>query len=418
MKQKKNLSFINHLLKYKTIKWFTFIELIIAITIIAILSVIWFVSYNWHISSSRDSTRKTELSDIYTLLDWYKIKSALPIPNKKIEIYSSWILIWFQWYLSDSIMKKIWFKWTGKDPLDENYYTYYLTKNLRTPWVMGFLENNPKDWSSINSTYYTFVPQVNATDYSERFPILFWKKLWILIDDTNTPIQEIVSLQATWKIELSTLTPNYIAYFDNSTSISNSWTSLDVLYWTTTTWIIWNSCDQYIEEYNWEMLRSGYYLINSSTWTYEEYCDMSWTSWTWTTRIAICSWNLPSNTYATNWNTFIQTYDWVEWLPDTIVWSHTWTSCTFDCNDTHSWSWALNTCIQKINWVCWADHMKNIITPPVSLCSLWDPTPLSQPTPWAWPRTWDCNGRYWWTNISCKTTNYCMVWWMFPCSIF
>lgn len=418
MSHKKNISFINQLLKYKTKKWFTFIELIVAITILTILSVLWFVSYKSHISSSRDAARTSELSDIYTLLDWQKIKSVLPIPDKKIDIYSSWILLWYQWYLSDNIIKKIWFKWTWKDPIDDVFYTYYLTKDLRSPWVLGFLENNPKNDSFINNKYYSFINKTYAVDYTDRYPVIFWKKLWILIDENNSPIQENATLQQTWALELSTLTANYIAYFDEKTSISNSGFSLDVLYWTTTTWMIWTSCEQYIEEFNWEILRSWYYLINSSTWIYEIYCDMTWTSWTGTTRIAICSGSLPPNTYAINWNTFIQTYDWIDWLPDSITWSHTWTSCVYECLDTHSWSWALNTCVQKINWVCWSDHMQNLITPPVSLCALWNPSAVTQPTPWTWPWVWTCNWINWWTTASCKTTDYCMVWWFFPCTIY
>lgn len=253
---------------------FTFIELIISITILAILSMLWFISYNSYISVSRDSIRRSELSDIYTLLDSYKIKSPLPIPDDKIDIYSSWVLIWFQWYLSNSITTKIGFKWTGKDPLDQIYYTYYLTKNLRNSWVMWFLENNPNTSSYLNFQNYSLVSKVYAIDYSERYPIIFWKKLWMILDENNAPIQENTVLQSTWKIDLSVLSSEYTAYLDSKISISNSVYSMEVLYWTALTWIIWNSCEQYIEENNWELLRSGYYLINSNTWTFEQYCNM------------------------------------------------------------------------------------------------------------------------------------------------
>ncbi len=55
-------------------KAFTFVELVIVISIVAILSVIWFSTYTWYLSNSRDVTRKTETSDIYSLLDSYKTK--------------------------------------------------------------------------------------------------------------------------------------------------------------------------------------------------------------------------------------------------------------------------------------------------------------------------------------------------------
>jgi prepilin-type N-terminal cleavage/methylation domain-containing protein len=384
-------------------KGFTLIELIIVITIIAILSTIWYVSYNSYISNSRDSIRKSELSDIYTLLDSYKIKAQLPVPDQKIDLYSSWMLIWFQWYLSNSIITKIWFKWNWKDPLDNIYYTYFLTKDMRNPWVMWFLEDNSVTWN------FWLTSKIYAVDYTERYPIIFWRKLGILVDENNTPIQEIPEIQASWSIELNTLTLDYTAFFDNTTSISNAWHDMNVLYGTTTTWIIWNSCEQYVEEYNSEILRSWYYLINSSTWTTEVYCEMGNS----TTRIATCSWTMLANTYPTNWNTYIQTYSWTTWIPDSISWSYSWTTCWFDCLDTHTWSGTLNTCLQKINWVCWSATSQNIITQPISwLCAWWNPSTIS----WKWPSTWTCNWINWWTDSPpCSTTTYCMWWWMVPC---
>jgi prepilin-type N-terminal cleavage/methylation domain-containing protein len=409
--KKKNTNFTKFLdiKHYKLIynKGFTLIELIIVITIIAILSTIWFISYTSYLLNSRDSTRKSELSDIYTLLDSYKINAPLSVPNNKIDLYSSWFLIWFQWYLSDDILLKIWFNWTWKDPLDQVYYTYFLTKDFRNPWIMWFLENDSLAWN-LWITYKTY-----AVDYTERYPIIIWKKLGILLDENNTPIQEIPEIQASWSLELSTLTWDYTAFFDNKTSISNSLYSMDVLYWTTTTWIIWNSCEQYVEEYNSEILRSWIYLINSSTWTTEVYCDMSSTTWSWEdTRIITCSWNMLANTYPTNWNTYIQTYDWINWNPDSITWSYSWTTCWFNCLDTHTWSSTLNTCLQKINWVCWSATLQNIITQPISwLCAWWNPSIIS----WIWPSTWTCNWINWWTDDNCSTTRYCMWWWIVPC---
>ena len=404
-------------MKHKKMQyWFTFIELIIAITIIAILSVLWFMSYSSHLSSSRDSIRKSELSDIYSMMDSYKIKAPLMLPDKRIDIYSSWILLWFQWYLSNSILSNIWFKGTWKDPLDNVFYTYFLTKDFRNEWLLGFLENDDKNESYLNSNGFWVISQANAIDYTGRVPIIVWKKLGILLDDNNTPIQENPVLQATWKIELSTLTSNYVVYFDDKTSISNTTYSMDVIYGTSVTWIIWNSCDQYIEENNWEFMRSWYYLINSSTWITETYCNMWTTTWSWIlTRIATCSWIMPSSSYATKWNTYLQTYDWTNWLPivswaeNQIVW------CDFNCNSDYTWSGAINTCLQKINWMCWSSNWLNIITNPVTwLCSLWNASAVT----WPWPSTWTCNWINWWTTASCSTTTYCMIWGMFPCNIY
>ncbi|MFA5917523.1 MAG: prepilin-type N-terminal cleavage/methylation domain-containing protein [Candidatus Gracilibacteria bacterium] len=404
--KKKNTKFSNFLdiKHYKLIynKGFTLIELIIVVTIIAILSTIGYISYRSYLLNSRDSIRKSELSDIYTLLDSYKIKAQLSVPDNKIDLYSSGFLIGFQGNLSKDILLKIGFKGTGKDPLDQVYYTYFLTKDLRNPGVMGFLENNSVtgNFGVISKTY--------AVDYSERYPIIFGKKLGILVDENNTPIQAIPEIQASGSLELSTLTSDYTAFFDNSTSISNSLYSMDILYGTTTVGIIGNSCEQYIEEYDGEILRSGYYLINTSTGTTEIYCDMSNS----VTKIATCSGTMLANTYPTNGNTYIQTFDGTNWNPDSISWSYSGTICGFNCLDTHTWSGALNECLQKINGVCGSATLLNITTEPISgLCAGGDPSTISG----IWPSTWTCNGRNGGTDDNCSTTRYCMGGGMTPC---
>jgi len=295
----------------------------------------------------------------------------------------------------------LWFKWTWKDPVDEIFYTYYLTKDLRNTWVMWFLENNPNESSYINSNDYTFFQKVFAIDYSDRYPILFWKKVWILLDENKIPIQENQVLQSTWKLEISTITSNYVAYLDNKTNISNSLYSMEVLYGTALTWIIWNDCEQYIEESNWAPLISWMYLINSNTWTYEKYCDMWSTTWSWVdTRISTCSWNLPSNSYASNWDTYIQRYNWTDWTPE-LSWAETqliW--CDFDCNNNYTWSWSINSCLQNINWVCWITNWSYVTSAPTTLlCKWWtETTPI-----WSLPWTRSCLAINWWINASCWT---------------
>jgi type II secretory pathway pseudopilin PulG len=410
MKNNKKYNLFNNFFKIIiSKKWFTFIELIIAITILAILSVIWFISYNSHLSTSRDTVRKSDLSEIYSLLDYYKIKAPLIVPDKKIEIYSNWTLLWYQWYLSDNIISNIWFKWSGKDPIDDIFYTYYLTSDYRNTWVMAFLENNPNQLSYVNSA---FLPKIYAIDYSDRYPIVFWKKIWILLDENKIPIQENASLQSTWKLEISTITSDYTAYIDNKTSISNSWYTMEVLYWTVLTWIVWNDCDQYIKESNWAPLISWMYLINSNTWIYEKYCDMWTTSWSWVnTRIANCSWSLPSNSYAINWNTYIQRYNWTTWIPE-LSWAENqliW--CDFDCNNNYSWSWSINSCLQISNWVCWSSNWIATLVAPISnLCSLWTSTSVISNI---WDYTWSCNWINDWTNSICNAQRIYIVSWNF-----
>lgn len=389
--------------KKNKISWFTFIELIIAITIIAFLSVLWFISYSWHISKSRDSNRKTELSDIYSMLDLYKTKSLLPIPDKRIDIYSSWILLWSQWYLSNDILRKIWYKWSWKDPLDNTFYTYYLTQDLRNQWLLWFLENEE------NSTSLNLVNKTYAIDYKNRFPVIYWKKLWILVNKDNIPIQELSQFTINGTLEINTLPSDFIAFFNNKTSVVNSVWELDWLYGTNIVWILWNSCEQYIEESDWIMLRSGYYLINSGTWVYRQLCDMSSTSGSWTSvRSMTCTWSLPINSFATKWNTYLQYFNWIDWWTE-LTWNITWTTwCDFDCNTWYWWSWSINSCLQITNWYCWFPNWFRAPPTPTPACIIWNASLLV----WSWPWSWDCEWENWWSTANCSTlvSNTCMAW--------
>lgn len=375
-------------------KAFSLAELIIVITIIIILSAIGVVSYNWYVSNSRDANRKTELSDIYSFLEAYKLKNILPTPYKKIDIYSSWELIWYQWLVWENILKIIWYKWLWKDPLDESYYIYYLNSSLRFPWVMGFLENHNYLTSISNKAF--------ANDYTNRYPIIYWKDLWLILDSQKNPINTINS----WNIELNNLTWDYIVYFDNETYINkNSWYDLNVLYWTSITWIIWNSCEEYVIE-NWNIpLRNWVYLINSNTWLYQTYCNI----WPTFTDIWFCNWNPPENSEKTSPDFFdIEVY----WS-DSINRTHLWEVCWFKCKNTYTWESSEWKCIKPNDWVCWNDSGENLYTTPINLCYFWNPSPVE----WLWPSKWYCIWEYWWVSEQCETTIYCMAWWWAWCIV-
>ncbi len=78
-------------------KAFTLVELIVVITILAILGTIWFVSYTWFMSTARDSNRLTQLEWIHNWLESYKTRWKLPLPDDSVTIYASWTIIWYQW---------------------------------------------------------------------------------------------------------------------------------------------------------------------------------------------------------------------------------------------------------------------------------------------------------------------------------
>ena len=82
------------------VKAFTLVELIVVITILAILWTIAFLSLQWYSQSARDSVRVSDIKNIEKWLWVMLVKSwILPTPDDtKVNIMASWTLVWIQGY--------------------------------------------------------------------------------------------------------------------------------------------------------------------------------------------------------------------------------------------------------------------------------------------------------------------------------
>ena len=119
---------------------FTFVELMVSVTIISILSTVWFMWFTSYLSSSRDTSRSAQLVQIYDGLINRSLTKTLPMPDDYIEIIYSWETIWYQWYAWEKVLLVLGLSEDTIDPKDNTYYSYYLTKNKKYSQVMGFLE--------------------------------------------------------------------------------------------------------------------------------------------------------------------------------------------------------------------------------------------------------------------------------------
>lgn len=173
---------------------FTLVELIVVVTILAILSMVGFISYSNYLSNARDSNRISQLKNIANALEVYRTKNRLPIAEDYIEISSGNQIIWYQWYLWKSVLHLLDYSQDGRDPLDNSYFTYYVTQNKRYYQLMAFLENQ-----FTNAEILTHSVQA-AQDYSQRYPVVYGSKLGIFTDKNNTPIQEVSALWYTLDI--------------------------------------------------------------------------------------------------------------------------------------------------------------------------------------------------------------------------
>ena len=115
---------------------------------------------------------------------------------------------------------------------------------------------------------------VNAIDYSKRYPTVYWKKLWILTDTDNTPIQEIEDIKTNW-LDISTTLYNYIARLKDSEEIIE-WT------WSVLAWISPIASCKRLFEIGWKRDNWVYKINPAWTWELEVYCDMTTDWWGWT----------------------------------------------------------------------------------------------------------------------------------------
>lgn len=276
----------------KNKQWFTFVELIIVITIISILWTIWFMSYNWYISQSRDASRVSQITSIYKALESYRTKWFLPFPAQKVTIFASWAVIAYQWYAWEDVLNSIWYQDEWKDPKDEVYFTYYLTKDLRRAELMTFLEDEVE-------VSYNIVNKANAFDYSWRIPKVYGNKLWILLESwTNAPIQEIPSIVLSG-LDIVKTTSNFVAYISDDYKVSWTWSVLSQINPNT-------NCKRILETWwsNWDWN----YTINPTWINVQVYCDMTTDWWWWTLvhkttdNLTDLTWSLDTTEWVPSWN--------------------------------------------------------------------------------------------------------------------
>jgi len=95
--------------KEKKQKAFTLVELIVVITILAILWTISFISLQWYSANSRDSVRMSDLKNITLWLELQLSKAwRVYVPEDKIDITASGTTISYQWYMWEDTMNKLW----------------------------------------------------------------------------------------------------------------------------------------------------------------------------------------------------------------------------------------------------------------------------------------------------------------------
>ncbi len=436
-------------------KAFTFIELIVSMTIIAILSILWFMSYSKNLEDTRDSQRKSDLSLVSNALESLKLKRwNYPTPWNYFNITNSWYVVAFQWKLDENVILSTIDK-IPKDPFINIPYVYSITKNNKEFQLALTLENNWVIKTLLNWDYKVvsknILPTIilalswtgdieiadwiwSGSENRTKFVFNNWThNLPYTFSDPFLPYSDDTSF--TWLIEDLTIDFTQNNDYKNCNEIFNAdkniWTGeyqvnnygvLENI--TCFPSLIPKNCKEKLES---NPLALSWVYDIMPDWisrTFSGYCDMSTASGWWTLvakawtgfefTIGHCNFMNPP-TITTKESSFIYwacDLNQTEILFSTPTWWVVWTNKDLeDCsinstknnNNTCSWAWTWETFKIKEKWWC-----MSTITPTSSWLWWkwwdWEPTVTKNLSGLSTVFSWACNNAEWYAD-----TSYCSL---------
>ena len=251
-------------------KWFTMVELMIVVVILAILSTVWFIAYEDYLVDTRDSKRVAQVTSIREALRLQITQGELPLPDNAVEIRNNGVAFLYQGYVGKTVLETISYTEGSTDPKDDIYYTYLLSENRNDFQLMSFQEK-------YNPEIISFLPQASAANYRTRYPFTAGKKLGIILEKTtNTPLQELTPYTQSGYIDIATDTTGKLfdAYVTDTYVLSGTGGALTGI-------IPYTTCNKILE--NGDSIGDGIYIINpSGTNPFEVYCNMTLDGGGWT----------------------------------------------------------------------------------------------------------------------------------------
>ena len=207
--------------------WFTLVELIVVITILAILWTIAFISLQWYSKQARDSKRISDISNIKTSLELFALQTwKYPSPDNSEIITYSWETVWTQWTVWDIVSTNLSRNLQKKplDPLFDLEYVYSVTNSLREYELLSIYEWDISSNNLLSNTY--AVNQYN--------PKIDWNynQIFVKTQKYIVPIPSLIT-SLTWSFDLKDNIDNI------KSQIITNWNNFPNLWISNTTHTTW-----------------------------------------------------------------------------------------------------------------------------------------------------------------------------------
>lgn len=397
-------------------KWFSLVELVVAMSLVAILATISMISLTWYFEWVRDTNRITQINNIADGVALKLKDGEFLRPEWAIEIQHNWWKVSYQWYFGKTLLDKIEFSMDWTDPENDSFFTYIISADGKYFQMMTFLEDD----DSLEWIWYSWTIIKNN---EWRTPYIVWsKEIWVFLNDEVVPIHEYASSPLNI---VTASTEIYNVILQNDKIVSASWDDL------------FENIDKVVKNFGdsiYSCASQPYayanYLINTPTTSNTAWQNSDWSSpcyfacktgfgWNWTncepsvtTQTVPCIWK-PSNSIWNSTSTVDQTWNisLSDFLP-TNVWVYNTTSstseCRFECAPWYAWDSGLQECTVPTRvFACIWNPLNSSWNTATNInqeyiSSVWTPseTPFYSSTIVTDQCAFDCDSNYTWNGLT------------------
>jgi len=404
------------------------VELIVVITILAILWTIAFISLQWYSRDARDSTRTADIWNMKTSLELFNVNAwKYPAPDSPSTISYSWDTVWYQWTFWNQVTTNL-KQLTEKplDPLTQSEYTYSTTNSYKEYQILALYEWNvaynqsPHSISPKGREVVSIIPTANAA-ITNLIPKVVWNYNWVfvkipwyIIPTPSIITAEPGNITLDWINIHSQVTTNGTNIPQTSVSNIQTWSlniNLKVFTWSITDSSKYSDklalMKKVQEAYSWTILSNNslYSSILNKT-TNKELVSL--------TETMLKLKKLPIK----DWTQLDPNCD----IPNITIWTQTWAWCN---STLWSWIeyWQLDSDIwtNNYNWTVW--NCYNYNWSPIWTCTKWDITMASNTkanTWYTWTNAnWDSavNNIWWKLYIWANSSSACPTWYHVPSDV-